>query len=195
MLGILWLFFGLGTLVLSPFAFFQIITKAGYSGWWTFVPYAPWIVAILGAGVFRTVDTQHSIGTTFDDLGLWFVLTLLTFIFVTIMFFVFAFSAWPSLQQGRPRPGLPPGAPFGGPGQPSWSTMPAPGAPAAAGVAAPPAPARAPGWQPTGAVGAGEQTYWDGRAWTARRHWKNGAWVDLPMVVAGPGAAGAAESV
>jgi hypothetical protein len=61
--------FGLGALVLSPFACFQVITKAGYSGWWTFVPYSPWIVGLLGAGVFGTVDTNQSIGTTLNQLG------------------------------------------------------------------------------------------------------------------------------
>jgi hypothetical protein len=85
MLGVLFVLFGLVALVASPFAFFQIITKAGFSGWWTFVPYSPWILATLGAGVFRTVDTNRSIGTTFDQLGLWAVLTLLTGIFVVVV--------------------------------------------------------------------------------------------------------------
>ena len=118
MLGVLLVLFGLVVLVLSPFAFFQIITKAGYSGWWTFVPFSPWIVAFLGAGVFRTVDTNQSIGTTLNELGLWYVLTLLTGVFVTIMFFIFAFSAWPSLLPRHPRQGVPWGSPRGGPGQP-----------------------------------------------------------------------------
>jgi hypothetical protein len=196
MLGDLLVIFGLGALVLSPFAFFQIITKAGYSGWWTFVPYSPWIVGLLGAGVFRTVDTNQSIGTTLNQLGLWDVFMLLTGVFVMIMFFIFAFSAWPSLQQRRPGQGVPPGSPRGGSGQPSWINASAPAAPGPVG-ASPPAPSQSQpsGWYRTGAVGAGEEGYWDGQAWTARRQWKNGAWVDLPMVTAGPAEAGTAGTV
>jgi hypothetical protein len=195
-LGVLILIFGLVALVLSPFAFFQIITKAGYSGWWTFVPYSPWIVGILGAGVFRTVDTNQSIGTTIDELGLWYVLAVLTGFFVMIMFFIFAFSAWPSLQNYRPRQRSQPEWPNGGPGQPSWINVPLPAGPSQGVAAAPPPPsagtgpeaiqAQPSGWYRAGAVGSGEQGYWDGQAWTARRQWKNGAWVDLPMPAPGP---------
>jgi len=149
--------FGVACLVLSPFAFFQIITKAGYSGWWTFVPYTPWIVGFLGSAIFRTVDTNRSIGTVFDQLGLWFVLTVLSAVFVTVMFFIFAFSAWPSLQGARsrfaPRPAFSPGG-----------VGPVPPVPVATG--APTAPeqnqAQAAGWYRSGALGTGEQTYWDG---------------------------------
>jgi hypothetical protein len=195
-LGVLILLFGLAALVLSPFAFFQIITKAGYSGWWTFVPYSPWIVGILGAGVFRTVDTSQSIGSTLSELGLWYVFAVLTGFFVTVMFFIFAFSAWPSLQVSRPRQRNQPGWPNGGPGQPSWINAPLPAGTSPHDTAAPPFPppgtgpevtqAQPSGWYRAGAVGSGEQGYWDGQAWTARRQWKNGAWVDLPMPAPGP---------
>jgi hypothetical protein len=195
-LGVLILLFGLAALVLTPFAFFQIITKAGYSGWWTFVPYSPWIVAFLGAGVFRTVDTNRSIGSTIDELGLWWVLTVLSGVFVMIMFFVFAFSAWPSLQDSRLRRRSQPGWPNSGPGQPSWINAPLPAGPSELHAAAPPPPpagigpeanqAQPSGWYRSGAVGSGEQGYWDGQAWTARRQWKNGAWVDLPMPALSP---------
>ena len=105
MLGVLILIFGLEALVLSPFAFFQIITKAGYSGWWTFVPYSPMDRRDPGRrACSATVDTSHrSIGYDRSS-ELWPVGScslLLTGCFVMIMFFIFAFSAWPSLQQGR----------------------------------------------------------------------------------------------
>jgi hypothetical protein len=200
-LGVLIGLFGLGALVLSPFAFFQIITKAGYSGWWTLVPYSPWIVAFLGAGVFRTVDTSESIGTTFDQLGLWLVLTFLTGAFVTVMFFVFAFSAWPSLQQPRSRRGFSTGLPPGGSGPPSWGP-PRPSsamAPASAGgpfggqpATSGPSPEQPSGWYRSGTIGAGEQSYWDGQAWTGKRKWSNSAWVELPMDAVGPSQAGPA---
>ena len=194
MLGVLFVLFGLVALVASPFAFFQIITKAGFSGWWTFVPYSPWILATLGAGVFRTVDTNRSIGTTFDQLGLWAVLTLLTGIFVVVMFFIFAFSAWPSLQQPRGRGSVPRGFPPGGSTQPSWLPAPAPVSGAAATPATPePSPSQPSGWYRTGVIGTGEQRYWDGQAWTARRQWRDGAWLELPMEAVGPPGTGNAE--
>ena len=56
-LGVLILFVRLVGSSSSPFAFFQIITKAGYSGWWTFVPYSPWILAI--ARCRRLQDRRH----------------------------------------------------------------------------------------------------------------------------------------
>ncbi len=186
MAGVLFVLFGLGALVLSPFAFFQVITKAGYSGWWTFVPYSPWIVGIVGAFVTSAVDSNQSIGTTVNHLLLWDVLMFLTGFFVMIMFFVFAFSAWPSLQQRRPSQGVPGGPARGGPLQPSWINTPAPGASGSAGFAPAPQPAQSIGWHRSGAVGAGEQAYWDGHAWTARRQWTNGVWVDLPMTPVDP---------
>ncbi len=176
-LGDLVALFGLACLVLSPFAFFQIITKAGYSGWWTFVPYTPWIVAFLGSAIFRTVDTNRSIGTVFDQLGLWLVLTVLSGIFVMVMFFIFAFSAWPSLQGGvrsrfDPRPTFSPGG-----------VGPVPPFPVVTGARTAPEQSQAqpPGWYRTGALGSGEQSYWDGETWTARRRWSRGAWVDVPL--------------
>jgi hypothetical protein len=193
LLGDLVVLFGLVALIASPFAFFQIITKAGYSGWWTFVPYSPWILAILGAGVFRTVDSNRSVGTTFDQLGLWAVLTFLSGIFVMIMFFIFAFSAWPSLQQPRSR-GVPNGFSPGRNRQTSWIPAPPPASgPFGAPVTQEPSPSQPSGWYRTGPLGAGEQGYWDGQAWTARRQWRNGAWVELPMEAVGPAEAGNAE--
>lgn len=187
MLGVLLAVFGLAALIASPFAFFQIITKAGYSGWWTFVPYSPWILAVLGAGVFRTVDTNRSIGTTLDQLGLWTVLTFLSGLFVMVMFFIFAFSAWPSLQQPRFR-SAPNGFSPGGNRQPSRlpAAPPLAGGPADAPATQEPAASQPSGWYRTGPVGAGKQGYWDGAAWTAHRQWKNGVWVELPMQVVGP---------
>ena len=211
MLAVLFVIFGLVSLVLSPFAFFQIITKAGFSGWWTFVPYTPSIVTILGAGVFRTVSSDQSVGTTFTELGLWDLFIFLSGIFVLIMFFIFAFAAWPALQPYRPRQRVQPGWPGGGPGQPSWVNAPQPGAASpygAATPATPPAPpmaagqqvaslatpAQPSGWYRSGVVGSGEQGYWDGQAWTARRQWKNGAWVDLPVPAQSPVEAGTVDA-
>ena len=45
---------------------------------------------------------------------------------------------------------------------------------------------QAPGWYKSGTVGAGEQSYWDGSAWAARRRWSGGDWVEIPMAPVGP---------
>jgi hypothetical protein len=195
MSGILILLFVVVSVVLSPFAYYQIITKAGFSGWWTFVPYSPVLIGFFGQIVYRTVDTDRSIGSVFDQLTLWSVLTILSAFFVDIMFFVFAFSSWPALEQARyRRPAQPSYLPAVAMHQPyvpavanhgfavSETPAPAPGAePSGAQGSAAPAPGAQPsGWHRSGAVGAGEQSYWDGTAWTARRKWANGQWVELP---------------
>jgi hypothetical protein len=37
------------------------------------------------------------------------------------------------------------------------------------------------GWFPSGALGSGEQSYWDGTQWTARRCWRNEMWINQPL--------------
>jgi hypothetical protein len=37
------------------------------------------------------------------------------------------------------------------------------------------------GWFASGALGSGEQSYWDGSQWTARRCWRNEMWIDQPL--------------
>jgi hypothetical protein len=155
----------------------------------------------LGWASSKAVDTNQGIGTTLNQISLWDVAMFLTAVFVIVLFFVFAFSAWPSLQNSRPRPHRRPGWPQGGggTGQPSWINMPSPDAASPYGASAPPPPpaalagtspeatqAQPSGWYRAGVVGSGEQEYWDGQAWTARRQWKNGAWVDLPLPDLGP---------
>ena len=55
--------------------------------------------------------------------------------------------------------------------------------------AAPPAQpgAAAAGWYRSGALGKGEQSYWDGQTWTARRIWTRGAWKELRSAGSAPG--------
>lgn len=103
----------------------------------------------------------------------WWALSMLVPIFGIVMFFVFAFSDWPVLQQLRavsagqtfgyagapPGPGVPgPGMPWGasGPGGPWGAPGPFPSSPGL-----PP-----PGWYP-GEV-QGQERYWDGVAWTSQ---------------------------
>ncbi len=37
------------------------------------------------------------------------------------------------------------------------------------------------GWFASGALGSGEQSYWDGTQWTARRCWRNEMWIEQPF--------------
>lgn len=37
------------------------------------------------------------------------------------------------------------------------------------------------GWFATGALGSGEQSYWDGTQWTAKRFWRNEMWINQPV--------------
>ena len=168
--------FGLACLVLSPFAFFQIITKAGHSGMVDIRPLHPVDRRIPWNRPYSEPSTPtRASGPFFDQLGFRLVLTVLSGIFVMVMFFIFAFSAWPSLQGGV-RSRFDPGLLAGGVG-------PVPPFPVVTGAPTAPeeSPAQPPGGDRTGTLGSGEQSYWDGATWTARRRWSRGAWVDVPL--------------
>jgi hypothetical protein len=167
----------------------QVITKAGYSPWWILLPVSlPVLYLITIATVFQGFGGIGTYGA-FDVQGVVneaAVLGLLTFLDIIAnfaMFVVFAFSDWPVMQAARSRypsaggggrgPRLPrttAGLDSGG-GQalhaPGASPLDLQGQPA--------------GWHKTGPVGSGEQSYWDGTTWTARRRWSGGDWVDLPL--------------
>jgi hypothetical protein len=185
-------------IVLAIVGSMQVVTKAGYSPWWILLPLSLpvlWLIAVLmafnslsGVGTYGFFDLQ---GITAEAK----VLSVIAFLDVLanfVMFLVFAFSDWPVMQAARSRhtPRTGGGAPrsprqFPGPGSgPASAAMPtpAPGAP----PTSPHAGSQAPGWYKSGAVGAGEQSYWDGAAWTAQRRWSDGAWVEIPTVPVGP---------
>ncbi len=151
-----------------------------------------------------------NVTTLTNEFGFLATIDLLVVIANFVMFLVFAFSEWPVMREARSRRpptggvtfGLPrpPGGPFGpAPAVATAATFPAPPPPVppAPGGAAPtlapatPAPplaapsgpvGNAPaGWYRSGALGAGEQSYWDGAAWKARRIWNRGAWKALVL--------------
>jgi hypothetical protein len=107
-------------------------------------------------------------------------------VFVAWAFFlVFAFSDWPALRALKSGPGAAQAQPIAatpssrlhghgarGHVSPPMAVRPLPN------VEGKPA-----GWFPSGAMGAGEQSYWNGEAWTARRQWRNEMWIDLPAPV------------
>ena len=179
-------------LVLTIVAMIQIITKAGYSPWWILLPLSlPVLWIITWAVLFNDYSTPIVTGAFggFTLFGLSSSGTVQTLVDLTevdvllnwLMFLVFAFSAWPAVQAARGRmPVSPPGGGRGGGFQPAVPGAPGPGGVAPSARQMPPAEGHAPGWYVSGPVGAGEQSYWDGAAWTARRKWQSNAWVDLP---------------
>ena len=177
-------------MILSVVAGIQVITKAGYSPWWILLPLSlPVLYTVELAVVFHGFSSSLGTYGAFDLQGIvdeakvLSVLALLDLLANYAMFMVFAFSDWPVMQAARSRYAGP-----GGSGRGSRSS-PAPSGPGARGDEVLPArPHSVPdlegqpaGWHKTGAVGAGEQSYWDGSSWTARRRWSGSVWVDLPL--------------
>ncbi len=186
---------GLAVSIVSIVASVTIVTKAGYSGWWILTQFVPAIVAwVLSIVVINVVvnSGQPTLGKLFGADLIVIVIYFAAFIVQWAFFIAFAFSDWPALQVNRLGPGRrgPRSGSFGpsGPG-------PVGGAPGA--NAAPPPvllEGQPPGWYRSGALGAGEQSYWDGTIWTARRRWQNNTWVDLPPPVVETVEAGVGEA-
>ncbi len=108
----------LGLLVLNFFAVTKIVTKAGYSYRWIYVPLTSvvlWCASfVLLALDVKTVVFDGSTVSVPASLGNFFVLQALDFvsIFVTWVFFIiFAFSTWPVSGGRGGSPVPPPGAP------------------------------------------------------------------------------------
>lgn len=173
----------------------RIAMKAGYSPWWAVVP------AAVAAVSYATLATVHS-HARFGALSLHTVLhsarPLLiadaACLGVTVLaLVVFAVSDWPALAVARTAP--------------VTATMTTATSSATAKskahrrgqessrgqVAAAEVPARMriralpdvtgqpAGWFPSGALGSGEQSYWDGTKWTARRCWRDEMWINQPL--------------
>jgi hypothetical protein len=181
---------GVFLMVLTIVAYIQIITKAGYSPWWILLPLSLpvlWIISIAtafsglsGVGTYGLFNVQ-GVADSAEVLG---VVTLLDVLLNFVFLLIFAFSDWPVMQAARsrhaPRTGgggrgraEPPAGPIG----PTPTPLPA---------VVPGSDGQPPGWVKTGPMGSGEESYWDGAAWTAKRRWSEGAWVDLPFVPVGP---------
>jgi hypothetical protein len=179
--------------VLTIVCYIQIITKAGYSPWWILLPLSLpvlWLIATAdafhgfssGLGTFGVFDPQ-GIADQEKALG-WLI--LLDIIANYVMLVAFAFSDWPVIQAARSR--FPAAGDTGGRSAPRLPQRPSGPAPAPGPISGPmgdpsaPSPQGQPaGWYKSGPVGAGEQSYWDGSVWTAKRQWSGGDWVDLPL--------------
>jgi hypothetical protein len=173
--------------ILTTVGWIQIITKAGYSPWWVLVPLSLpvlWLIStFLLYSDFNGLGTYgaYNLGPVEAGETTLAVFIFLDVIFNFIMFLVFAFSDWPVMQAARS------GRAYGGGtfgSRKSASGIPAQFAAPLPIVTEAPLPnleGQPPGWHRSGAVGAGEQSYWDGSAWTARRKWQNNDWVELPL--------------
>ncbi len=179
---------GAAMTVVSIVAVVTIITKAGYSGWWILSQFVPpmigWVVSIIVIKIALSTGTPSADKLFGADLIV-IVIMFASYLVSWGFFIAFAFGDWPSLQmrgyghRGRPNSGtIGPSGP-----DPVIGTPPAflPQSPAP--QSPPPTEGQPPGWYRSGAIGAGEQSYWDGSVWTARRRWQNNAWVDLPPPV------------
>jgi hypothetical protein len=185
--------------LLSPLAWFQVITKAGYSGWWVFVDLIPQTsMTILWFLQRNEID-----GVTFNNystLNFWLWVSVTTWLAAWALFVLFSFLAWPALESpGRTTRqgtysgwdhhvlrGVPRGVPAGLVTEPGGAVASTPQPPSGTGTIVATMEtsgetSAVPGWYRSGRVGAGEQSYWDGSAWTACRRWQNNAWVDLPV--------------
>jgi len=181
-MGVIELLISIGVWLVTLVAMFRIITKAGYSRWWVLVPLTPPVLlyatlfAVRTKAAFSTLNA-HTLVHTEQEL---LMASLAAFFVAWVCFLVFAFSDWPALraktngsaQMVAPPVVAPPSTRLLGPRghvPPPLTVRPLPN------VEGKPA-----GWYPTGVMGSGEQTYWNGEAWTARRQWRNEMWIDLP---------------
>jgi hypothetical protein len=189
---------GIAVFVTTIVGMVRIVTNCGYSGWWVLAYFAPPIIGYI-VGLIFLASVSLSGGSGRHVLGLAvgvFVIEAIAVLASWFIFIRFAFADWPLLQQARAKtssrtpsmhrgggpgggqPGFYPGAPPPPPRTPTPTTTatagPFSGSPATQAAAEP-------GWYPSGRVGSGEQSYWDGSAWTARRIWRKETWVDLPL--------------
>jgi hypothetical protein len=166
----------------------RVITRAGFSAWWVVVPLAVPVVTYItlaqvhahtrvGALSYNALVHSHRSLVIADAACAALVLVMLV---------VFALVDWPALRAvpaaapaavgttSRARPGS------SRPSRPTTSV--ADSVPPARRIRALPDVSGEPaGWYASGALGSGEQSYWDGAAWTARRVWRFESWVDLGM--------------
>jgi hypothetical protein len=168
----------------------RIAMKAGYSPWWALVP------AALAAASYATLAVVHS-HARFGALSPHTVLHSARPLLIAdaaclgvtvLMLVVFAASDWPALAVARTAPATV-SAPSTAKSKAHRRGQEATRARAAAGEvparmrirALPDVTGQPAGWFPSGALGSGEQSYWDGTQWTARRCWRNEMWINQPL--------------
>ena len=167
----------------------RVLRKAGFSLAWMLAP------AVLAVLVYATLTAVHSKTALsagvldFDSLkhseSAFLMADAASLLLLWVLFLVFAFADWPA----RPAAAAASRAPKASKASkaaatpPSWSRDPSPDKAEwqAHSRVLPNLEGQPPGWFPSGAPGSGEQSYWDGYAWTARRAWRFESWIDIPL--------------
>ncbi len=165
----------------------RVAMKAGYSPWWALVPAAAVAVS------FATLAVVHT-HARFGALSLHVVLHSARALAIAdgaclgvtvLMLVIFAVSDWPALTvaptaavaettaRSKAHRGDRASARTRGTGPEVPARMRIRALPDVTGQPA--------GWFASGALGSGEQSYWDGTRWTARRCWRNEMWIDQPL--------------
>ena len=167
----------------------RVLRKAGFSLAWVLAP------AVLPVLVYATITAVHhktamSAGVLdFNVLkhseSAFLMADAASLLVLWVLFLAFAFADWPA------RPAAVAGrqaskaskASKAAAVPPSWSRAPSPDKAEwqAHSRVLPNLEGQPPGWFPSGAMGSGEQSYWDGYAWTARRAWRFESWIDIPL--------------
>lgn len=175
----------------------RIAAKAGYSPGWAVVPAA---VAGVTYAVVAQVHRHARFGaltlhTVFHSARALLIADAACVGVMVVLLAVFAFADWPALTAPAPA------AATNGSTSATATSMSkarrrrressARARAAAAALAQAPARMRIralpdvtgqpAGWFASGALGSGEQSYWDGTQWTARRCWRNETWINQPL--------------
>jgi hypothetical protein len=166
----------------------RVVTRAGFSAWWVVVPLTVPVVTYVtlaqahahtraGALSYNALVHSHRSLVIADAACAALVLVMLV---------VFALVDWPALRAvpaASPAGVATTSLPRAGSARSSRPTVSvADSVPPARRIRALPNVSGEPaGWYASGALGSGEQSYWDGATWTARRVWRFETWVDLPM--------------
>ncbi|HEY1443725.1 MAG TPA: hypothetical protein VGF51_02420 [Acidimicrobiales bacterium] len=167
----------------------RIAAKAGFSPWWALVPTATTGVA------FATLATVHS-HARFGALSLHTIVHSARALAIAdaaclgatvLLLVVFAVSDWPALTVAPATPATAMATATAMSkahrrGRASGRAQAAEEVPARMRIRAlPDVEGQPAGWYASGALGSGEQSYWDGTKWTARRCWRNEMWINQPV--------------
>jgi hypothetical protein len=161
----------------------RVLRKAGFSLAWLLAP------AVLPVVVYATITAVHkktamSAGVLDFNVvkhseSAFLMADAACLLVLWVLFLAFAFADWPA----RPTAARASRASKTAAVPPSWSRAPSPDKAEwqAHSRVLPNLVGQPPGWVPSGAMGSGEQSYWDGSAWTARRAWRFESWIDIPL--------------
>jgi hypothetical protein len=167
----------------------RIAAKAGFSPWWALVPTATTGVA------FATLATVHS-HARFGVLSLHTIVHSTRALAIAdaaclgatvLLLVVFAVSDWPALTVAPATPATATATATAMSkahrrGRASGRAQAAEEVPARMRIRAlPDVEGQPAGWYASGALGSGEQSYWDGTKWTGRRCWRNEMWINQPL--------------